>query len=331
VRRWRDAKASTSIFINGHACNTGLRIRERLAAREDLTLVEIPEESRKDSAARRRYLNEAEVVILCLPDDAAREAVRLISSHHVRVLDASTAHRVADGWAYGLPELDAGQRARIRGAVRVSNPGCYPTGFVLLVRPLVEAGIVPGDARLSCHAVSGYSGGGRRLIERYEARSAEHPRALWNVRPYGLDLDHKHRPEMARYSGLDRAPVFSPMVGHFAQGMLTMIPLHTDTLGTETLGEGATAQTVHACLEARYRDEPCVEVHPPRDEEALDAGFLDPLCANGTNRIDLFVYGNDDQILLVARLDNLGKGASGAALQNLNIMIGAEELCGLAL
>ena len=266
------------------------------------------------------------MVVLCLPDDAAREAVRLISSRHVRVLDASTAHRVADGWVYGLPELDAAQRARIRGAARVSNPGCYPTGFVLLVRPLVDAGLVPGDARLSCHAVSGYSGGGRRLIERYEARSAAHPQALWNVRPYGLGLDHKHRPEMARYSGIDRAPVFSPMVGHFAQGMLTMIPLHADTLG-----EGANAETVHACLEGRYRDEPCVGVHPLRDEEALDAGFLDPLRANGTNRIDLFVYGSDDQALLVARLDNLGKGASGAAVQNLNIMIGAEELCGLAL
>ncbi|MCY4220798.1 MAG: N-acetyl-gamma-glutamyl-phosphate reductase [Thiotrichales bacterium] len=316
----------TAIFIDGQAGTTGLRIREQLAAREDLILVEIPQESRKDPEARRRYLNEADVVILCLPDDAAREAVRLISSHHVRVLDASTAHRVADGWVYGLPELDAGQRARIRGAARVSNPGCYPTGFVLLVRPLVDAGLVPGNARLSCHAVSGYSGGGRRLIERYEARSAAHPQALWNVRPYGLDLGHKHRPEMAQYSGLDRAPVFSPMVGHFAQGMLTMLPLHTDTLG-----ESANAETVHACLEARYRDEPCIEVHPLRDEEALDAGFLDPLCANGTNRIDLFVYGSDDQILLVARLDNLGKGASGAAVQNLNIMIGAEELCGLAL
>ena len=316
----------TDVFIDGQAGTTGLQIRERLTTREDVNLIEIPERSRKDPEVRRRYLNEADVVILCLPDDAAREAIRLVSSNHVRVLDASTAYRVAEGWAYGLPELDAGQRERIRGAARVSNPGCYPTGFVLLVRPLVDAGMVPGDARLSCHAVSGYSGGGRRLIERYEARSAERPDALWNVRPYGLDLDHKHLPEMARYSGIDRAPVFSPMVGHFQQGMLTMIPLHTDMLG-----EGATAGTVHACLEARYRDEPCVEVLPPGDEDALDAGFLDPLAANGTNRIDLFVYGNDDQVLLVARLDNLGKGASGAAVQNLNIMTGAEELSGLAL
>ena len=318
--------AMTDVFIDGQAGTTGLRIRERLAAREDVNLIEIPEESRKDPEVRRQYLNEADVVILCLPDDAAREAIRLISSNHVRVLDASTAHRVADGWVYGLPELDAGQRERIRGAARVSNPGCYPTGFVLLTRPLVDAGIVPGDARLSCHAVSGYSGGGRRLIERYETRSAECPHALWNVRPYGLDLDHKHLPEMTRYSRIDRAPVFSPMVGHFAQGMLTMIPLHTDTLG-----EGAAAETVHACLNARYRDESCVEVLPLGDENVLDAGFLDPLAANGTNRIDLFVYGNDDQVLLVARLDNLGKGASGAAVQNLNIMTGAGELSGLAL
>ena len=316
----------TNVFIDGQAGTTGLRIRERLAAREDMTLMEIPESSRKDPAVRRRYLNEADVVILCLPDDAAREAIRLVSSDHVRVLDASTAHRVADGWVYGLPELDAHQRGRIRDAARVSNPGCYPTGFVLLTCPLVDAGIVAPDARLSCHAVSGYSGGGRRLIERYETRGAEHPESLWHVRPYGLDLDHKHLPEMARYSGIERAPVFSPMVGHFAQGMLTMVPLHTDTLG-----EGATVETVHACLEARYRAEPCVEVFPLAADDALDAGFLDPLAANGTNRIDLFVYGRDARLLLVARLDNLGKGASGAAVQNLNLMTGAEELSGLVL
>ena len=316
----------TNVFIDGQAGTTGLQIRERLAARADVHLMEIAQESRKDPEVRRRYLNEADVVILCLPDDAAREAIDLISGNHVRVLDASTAHRTAAGWVYGLPELDADQRERIRDAARVSNPGCYPTGFVLLTRPLVDAGIVPRDARLSCHAVSGYSGGGRRLIERYEARGAEHPESLWNVRPYALGLDHKHLPEMARYAGIDRAPVFSPMVGHFAQGMLTMIPLHTDTLG-----EGAGAGTVHACLEARYRDEPSVEVFARGDNDALDGGFLDPLAANGTNRIDLFVYGNDTQILLVARLDNLGKGASGAAVQNLNIMTGAGELSGLTL
>ncbi len=315
-----------NVFIDGQAGTTGLQIRERLAARGDVTLIEIPESSRKDPEVRRRYLNEADVVILCLPDDAAREAMRLVSSNHVRVLDASTAHRVADGWVYGLPELDGHQRGKIREAARVSNPGCYPTGFVLLTRPLVDAGIVSRDAHLSCHAVSGYSGGGRRLIERYEARAAEHPESVWHVRPYALDLDHKHLPEMSRYSGIERTPVFSPMVGHFAQGMLTMVPLHTDTLE-----EGATAETVHACLDARYRDEPCVSVFPLGAEDALDAGFLDPLAANGTNRIDLFVYGHDVRVMLVARLDNLGKGASGAAVQNLNIMTGAAELSGLAL
>ena len=314
----------TNVFIDGQAGTTGLQIRERLSAREDVTLLEIPESARKDPEVRRRYLNEADVVVLCLPDDAARESIRLISSNHVRVLDASTAHRVADGWVYGLPELEAHQRERIRDAARISNPGCYPTGFVLLAHPLVDAGIVPRGAHLSCHALSGYSGGGRRLIERYEAQAADHPESLWHVRPYALDLEHKHLPEMARYAGVDRAPVFSPMVGHFAQGMLTMIPLHTDRLG-----EGATAETVHACLEARYRDEPCVEVLPLGDRDTLDSGFLDPLAANGTNRIDLFVYGHDTQIMLVARLDNLGKGASGAAVQNLNIMTGADELCGL--
>ena len=316
----------TSVFIDGQAGTTGLRIRERLAARGDVTLMEVPEPSRKDPEVRRRYLNEADVVILCLPDDAAREAMRLISSNHVRVLDASTAHRVADGWVYGLPELDEHQRGRIREAARVGNPGCYPTGFVLLVRPLVDAGIVSPGAYLSCHAVSGYSGGGRRLIERYEARGAGRPEALWPVRPYALGLDHKHLPEMARYSGIGRAPVFSPMVGHFARGMLTMVPLHTGTLG-----EGATAGTVHDRLAARYRDEPCVQVFPLGAEDVLDAGFLDPSSANGTDRIELFVYGRDARIMLVARLDNLGKGASGAAVQNLNVMIGAEELAGLTI
>ena len=316
----------TNVFIDGQAGTTGLRIRERLAPREDITLLEIPAASRKDPEARRRYLDEADVVVLCLPDEAAREAVDLISNHRVRVLDASTAHRVADGWVYGLPQLDRWQRKKIREAARVSNPGCYPTGFVLLVRPLVDAEIVPPDAPLSCHAVSGYSGGGRRLIECYEARSAERPDAPWPVRPYALSLDHKHLPEMAAYSGAGRAPVFSPMVGHFAQGMLTMVPLHTGTLDKD-----ATAGTVHACLAARYRDEPCVRVFPPGAEDALDAGFLDPLPANGTDRIDLFVFGDDTRILLVARLDNLGKGASGAAVQNLNVMIGAEELAGLTI
>ena len=316
----------TSVFIDGQAGTTGLRIRERLTPREDVTLVEIPEASRKDRRVRREYLNEADVVILCLPDDAAREAMELVSSNRVRVLDASTAHRVAGGWVYGLPELDGRQRERIREAARVSNPGCYPTGFILLVRPLVDAGIVHDDALLSCHAISGYSGGGRRLIERYEARSAGEPESLWPVRPYGLGLDHKHLPEMSAYSGVERAPVFSPMVGHFAQGMLTMVPLHVDTLG-----DGATAATVHACLDARYRDEPCVDVRPLGDADVLDGGFLEPRSANGTNRIDLLVYGHDTRILLVARLDNLGKGASGAAVQNLNIMTGADELRGLAL
>jgi N-acetyl-gamma-glutamyl-phosphate reductase len=316
----------TNVFIDGQAGTTGLQIRERLARRGDVTLIEIPESLRKDPEVRRRYLNEADVVILCLPDDAAREAMRLISSNHVRVLDASTAYRVAGGWVYGLPELDAHQRERIREAARVSNPGCYPTGFVLLTRPLVDAGVLSHGAHLSCHAISGYSGGGRRLIERYEARSAEHPESLWHVRPYALNLDHKHLPEMSVYSGIGRTPVFSPMVGHFAQGMLTMVPLHTDLLG-----EGDTVETVHACLEARYRDEPCVEVFPLGAEDALDAGFLDPQSVNGTNRIELFVYGHDTQIMLAARLDNLGKGASGAAVQNLNIMTGADELSGLAL
>ena len=316
-----------NVFIDGQAGTTGLQIRERLAARGDVTLIEIPESSRKDPEVRRRYLNEADVVILCLPDDAAREAMRLVSSNHVRVLDASTAHRVADGWVYGLPELDGHQRGKIREAARVSNPGCYPTGFVLLTRPLVDAGIVSRDAHLSCHAVSGYSGGGRRLIERYEARAAEHPESVWHVRPYALDLDHKHLPEMSRYSGIERTPVFSPMVGHFAQGMLTMVPLHTDTLE-----EGATAETVHACLDARYRDEPCVSVFP------LGARRCPGCPAFSTRSQPTERTGSTSSSTGTTSGSCLSRGSTtsarerrGAAVQNLNIMTGAAELSGLAL
>ncbi|WP_025770529.1 N-acetyl-gamma-glutamyl-phosphate reductase [Thioalkalivibrio sp. HK1] len=337
------------VFIDGQAGTTGLRIRELIASHANLELIEIPDRSRKDPAAKDRFINEADIVILCLPDDAAREALTMIRNERVRVLDASSAHRTASKWVYGLPELCPKQRERIRQGSRISNPGCYPTGFILMIRPLVDAGFLPAGAALSCHAISGFSGGGRQLIERYEDRSAQALDSskpsnrldrLWPVRPYALHLDHKHLPEMALHAGLEAPPIFSPMVGHFAQGMLTMIPLSAGMLAGRAKDEGAAR--VHACLEARYRNEPCIRVRPLGGEAYLQDGFLDPRLdghvdghadeqGKGGNSIELFVFGNDTRIMLVARLDNLGKGAAGAAVQNLNLMIGAGEFEGIDL
>lgn len=311
----------TTVFIDGEAGTTGLQIAERLERRGDLALLRIDERQRKDPAARARLLEEADVAILCLPDDAAREAVTL-AGNRCRILDASTAHRVDPDWVYGLPELDAHARARIAGADRVSNPGCYPQGFILLTRPLIDAGMLPADLPLRIHAVSGYSGGGRSMIERYENRCAATGRSV-STRAYGLGLDHKHVPEMHRYAGCADAPLFAPMVGDYRQGMLVNVPLFTAEL------DGASAGDIQTVLAERYRDEPFVTVLPVGAAEALDGGFLDPTACNDSNRIELLVFSHAGRILLTARYDNLGKGAAGAAVQNLNLMIGAAETEGL--
>ena len=262
----------------------------------------------------------ADVVVFCLPDDAARSAVEL--APEARFLDASTAHRVATDWVYGLPELAPGQRGRIRDARRVSNPGCYPTGFILAVRPLIEAGILSAGTPLRVNALSGYSGGGKSLIARYRACDSEAMR----TRPYGLALGHKHVPEMHRHSLTESAPLFVPEVGHFHQGMLVQVPLFSRELG------GAGADAVCDVLRARYADEPFVHVHEfPVAEDALDGGFLSATERNGSNDLDLMVFGHDEQVLVVARYDNLGKGASGAAVQNLNLMLGLPEATGVHL
>jgi N-acetyl-gamma-glutamyl-phosphate reductase len=313
---------STRVFIDGEAGTTGLQIVERLKSRADLELLRIDPAARKDPLARRRLLEEADVAILCLPDDAAVEAVEL-AGDRCRILDASTAHRTHPDWAYGLPELEPGQRERIAAARRVSNPGCYPQGFILLVRPLIEAGIIPADLPLTVHALSGYSGGGRTMIETHQGWD-EATRERNNTRPYALALRHKHVPEMHRYTGTTRAPLFTPSVGHFAQGMLVQIPL----FGCELNGNPAPGD-LQAVLARRYAGEPFVQVFPVGAETALEGGFLAPTTCNGTNRIELMVFGHPDQMLLIARLDNLGKGASGAAVQNLNLMIGVEETTGL--
>lgn len=312
----------TRVFIDGEAGTTGLQIAERLRRRADLTVLRIDAAQRKDAAARARLLDEADVAILCLPDDAAREAVAL-AGPGCRILDASSAHRVAADWVYGLPELDSDARERIAAASRVANPGCYPQGFILLTRALIDAGILPRDLPLRTHAVSGYSGGGRTLIDRYQQFDDETAARL-SVQAYGLGLEHKHVPEMHCYSGTAAAPIFAPLVANYYQGMLVHVPLFA-----AELNGAPTAEDIQGALAQRYQDEPFIDVLPVGAPGMVESGFLNPTACNHSNRIELMVFGNDRQFLLTARYDNLGKGASGAAIQNLNLMIGIDETTGL--
>ena len=313
-----------TIFIDGEEGTTGLQIRERIEARPELSLIHLTGETRKDTAARRDALNAADIAILCLPDDAAREAVALIDNNTTRVIDASTAYRVADGWAYGFPEMLPGQTAAIAAAGRVANPGCYPTGAIALIRPLIDAGILPADYPVTVNAVSGYSGGGKGLIARMENPEAENAVTAAYF-GYGLGLAHKHVPEMTVHGGLGHAPIFAPNVGRFRQGMIVEVPLQLWSLpGTPTTA--AIRETLGAYFDG-YRFVSVADEAATADR----IGLLDPEELNDTNRLRLYVFGNDDagQAVLAAQLDNLGKGASGAAVQNMNIMLGLDEAAGL--
>jgi N-acetyl-gamma-glutamyl-phosphate reductase len=312
----------TKIFIDGQHGTTGLKIHERLKDRPDIELLELPAAERKDPARRVEIARAADIAVLCLPDAAAKELVAALGDAEVCVIDASTAHRVADGWTYGFPELGKDHRRKLLASRRISNPGCYPTGAIAILHPLVEAGIVRADSTPAVFGVSGYTGGGKELIEVHEKTDVE-PFGV-----YGLELAHKHVPEMKKYSGLAHTPLFVPSVGHYAQGMLVMVPITRDITAKQV-----TAADVHRVLADHYAGETFVPVRPLADRKWLERDrFLRADRLIDTNSMELAVYGNDAEgnVLAVASLDNLGKGASGAAVQVINLKTGVDETTGLA-
>ena len=319
-----------AVFVDGQEGTTGLRIHEYLAARADIEVLKIDADKRKDASERARLLNAADVAFLCLPDAAAKEAAALVTNPSTCLIDASTAHRTAPGWVFGLPELAPDQRAKIRAGKRIANPGCHATAFILLLRPLVDAGIVPRELLLSATSITGYSGGGKKMIEQYESAAAARAAGAGgdpkfeSPRPYGLKLGHKHLPEMVAHTGLAVAPVFLPIVANFYKGLAVSVPLHL-----AQLARGTDGTTLQRALEQRYAGERFVRVLPLSDPATLDDGFFDLQACNDSNRVDLFVFANDTQAVLMARIDNLGKGASGAAVQAMNLHLGCDEGLGL--
>ena len=307
------------VFVDGQEGTTGLRIHEYLALRADIEVLRIAPDKRKDILERARLLNAADVAFLCLPDSAAREAAALVTNPKTCLIDASTAHRTAPGWTFGMPELSVGQRAAIRSSKRIANPGCHASAFILLLRPLVDAGLVPVTQPLSASSITGYSGGGKNMIADYEAGGQL---ALTSPRPYALSMSHKHVPEMMAHTGLTTRPIFMPIVGPFYNGLSVSVPLHLQALGT-------TAEALQQAFEQRYAGERFVHVMPLRDPATLEGGFFDVQGCNGSNRVDIFVFANDTQAIVMARMDNLGKGASGAAVQSMNLHLGVDEALGL--
>lgn len=319
-RRARVARRA-KVFIDGEAGTTGLQVAERLTAHPEIEILSLQPELRKDESARRDALRAADAAVLCLPDDAAIAAVELCGDADTVIVDASTAHRIADGWVYGFAEMAPGQAEAIASSKRIANPGCYPTGFIGMVRPLVEAGLLPTGAMLTVPAISGYSGGGKGLIATYESGEAE----PWGA--YGFNLNHKHLPEMAKWTGLENEPLFLPAVGAFKQGMVVSVPVRFSQLAP-----GTSLADVHAALEKYYAGSRFVSVAPLDPSDSLERGaFLRPDSVNDTNRLQIFCFGNEAKgtMCLCARLDNLGKGASGACVQNLNLALGFDQAMGL--
>jgi len=310
------------VFIDGQYGTTGLKLESRLRERNDITLLEVDFDVREEFAAKLPLLKEADVVFMCLPDDAARESVAATPADTL-VIDASTAHRTATGWAYGLPELSAEHRAKIAASKRIAVPGCHAAGFISAVYPLVSGGVLPASARLSCTSLTGYSGGGIALIDAHEKNRVPADK-YHSPRPYALGLMHKHQPEMKAIAGLEAPPIFYPVVGDMFQGMIVSVPLWP-TQFTKKL----TAQNIHEILSAHYTESRFVSVQPFDLNAAAPDGFMDATACNNTNRLEIFVFGHDDQIIVASRLDNLGKGASGAAIQCMNIACGLDEGLGL--
>lgn len=308
----------TRVYIDGQSGTTGLQIFDRISMRGDLELMRIDEDKRHDVSERRKFLNAADVVFLCLPDEGAREAVSLVENPAVRIIDASTAHRTADGWTYGFPELSADQRAKIAASTRIANPGCHATGFISTVAPLVQAGILPADYPVTCYSLTGFSGGGKRMIADYESEGR--PACLDAPGLYALSLRHKHLPEMQRQCGLAHAPVFMPVVDDYYKGMATSVMLHN-----RMLCGVSSAEDVHACLLSHYAGQRFVRVMP--FDSAQKTLYANELA--GTNELRIVVCGNEEHTTVTALFDNLGKGASGAAVQNMNIALGIDEATGL--
>ena len=311
-----------TVFIDGQHGTTGLKINERLSGRKDIEVIEITGADRKDLTTKEKLLNEADIVFLCLPDDAARQSVGLIKNKSVCVIDGSTAHRIAEGWVYGLPELKKEQRSLIKKSRRITVPGCHATGFIAMLYPLVAGGIVSPDYPVTCHTTAGYSGGGKAMIADYQGENV--PDYIKNPRPYSLALNHKHIPEMTKITGLAHAPIFAPTVVNVYNGEIISIPLVVPNLQKKL-----TAAEMRAVLAEYYTGEQFIKVMPYPADDYLKNGYMTFTDCNGTNNLEIFVFGNEERILLSARFDNLGKGASGAAVQNMNIILGVDEGTGL--